>query len=83
MLQYQPSLYLFPLKKHYLPFPMLIAAHAKFLGASLYTSAHHQPVAWLKNMQWAWDTGVGHSTHKDWDVFGQTGRVYEQKVKRR
>lgn len=51
---------------------MLIAAHAKFLGASLYASTHHQSVPWLKHMQWAWDTRVGHSTHKDWDVFGQT-----------
>lgn len=51
---------------------MLITAHAKFFGASLYASTHHQPVPWLKNMQWAWDTRAGHSTHKYWDVFGQT-----------
>lgn len=52
---------------------MLIAAHAKLFGARLHTSAHHQTVARLKDVQRARDARVRHRAHKDWDVLGQTG----------
>lgn len=56
-----------------IPFAMLIAAHAKLFGARLHTSAHHQTVARLKDVQRARDARVRHRAHKDWDVLGQTG----------
>lgn len=56
------------------PFAMLIAAHAKFLGASLHAAAHHQPVPRLKNVQGAGDSRVGHRANKYGDVLSKTAK---------
>lgn len=51
---------------------MLIAAHAKFFGASLHAAAHHQTISRLKDVQGARDSGVGHRANKYRDVRSQT-----------
>lgn len=58
---------------YFVPFAMLIAAHAKLFGARLHTSTHHQTVARLKDVQRARDARICHRAHKDRDVLGQTG----------
>lgn len=49
--------------------------HAKPLGASFHASSYHKPIAGLKDVEWTWDRGEGHGTHKDGDVSGQTAEV--------
>lgn len=48
---------------------MLIAAHAKLLGASLHAATHHQPVSRLKDVQGAGHSRVGHRANEYRDVF--------------
>ena len=54
------------------PFAMLVAAHAKLLGASLHTATHHQTITRLNNVQGAGDSRVGHRANKYGDVFSKT-----------
>ena len=56
-----------------LPLAVVIAAHAKLLGARLHAAAHHQPVARLEDVQRAAHAGVGHRAHEDGDVLGEAG----------
>lgn len=57
---------------HCIPFAMLIAAHAKLLGASFHAAAHHQPISRFKDVQWAGHTRIGHRANKNRDVLSKT-----------
>lgn len=54
------------------PFPMLIAAHAKLFGASLHATTHHESVPRLKDVEWAGNSRIGHSANKYRDVLCKT-----------
>lgn len=51
---------------------MLIAAHAKLLGAGLHAATHHQPISRLEDVQGAGHSGVGHRANKYRDVLSET-----------
>lgn len=51
---------------------MLIAAHAKLLGASLHAATHHQPIPRLKDVQRAGHSRVGHRANEYRDVLSKT-----------
>lgn len=57
-----------------IPSAMLVAAHAKLLGAGFHAAAHHQPIARLKHMQWTGHSRVGHGADKYRDVLSETRR---------
>lgn len=59
---------------YYIPFAVLIAAHAKFLGAGLHAATHHQPVPRFKYVQGTRNSGVGHRAHKYRDVLCKTAK---------
>lgn len=62
---------------------MLVAAHAKLLGAGLHAAAHHQPVSRLKDVQRAGYSRVGHRANEDRDVLGKTTKEErERKVEK-
>lgn len=55
-----------------IPFSVLIAAHAKLLGAGLHTAAHHQTVPRFKDVQRTGHSRVGHRADENRDVLGET-----------
>lgn len=69
---------------HFIPFAVLVAAHAKFLGAGLHAATHHQPISRLKDVQGAGNPGVGHGANKYRDVLGKTaeGETEGESVRR-
>lgn len=58
---------------------MLIAAHAKLLGASLHTATHHQPISRLEDVQRAGHARVGHRADEYRDVLSKTKEMKTKK----
>ncbi len=53
---------------------MLIAAHSKFLGASLHTATHHQAISRLKDVQRTGHSRVGNGANEYRDVLCKTAK---------